>query len=166
LKELEMEGTGTVVGMLAPDFSLPDPEGKVVTLSEACKKGPVLLAFYPGDFTAVCTKQLCNYRDNFDQFGKLGVQVLGISHNDSTEHKKFASQYSFPFPLLTDSDKTVARRFACTSIWMLNQLSRAVFVVNKDRVILYRYVEPTVLTHRSTGELVGVLESLKKAKLI
>ncbi len=161
-----MEGTGTVMGKLAPDFSLADAEGASHTLSEYCKKGPVVVAFYPGDFTLVCTKQLCSYRDNLEGFGKYGVQILGISANPPEQHKKFASKYAFPFPLLTDPGREVAKQFGCTSAWMLNRVSRAVFILNQKRMILYRYVEPTILTHRSADELIGILGDLKGAKLI
>lgn len=161
-----MEGSGTVVGKLAPNFELADAEGQTVSLATECKKGPVLVAFYPGDFTLVCTKQLCNYRDNFDKFKDFGVQVLGVSGNPPREHKKFGDKYAFPFPLLTDPEREVARRFGCTSLWMMGKVSRAVFILNKDRVILYRYVEPTTITHRSSQELLGILGDLKKASLI
>lgn len=161
-----MEGTGTVMGKRAPDFSLADAEGASHTLSDYCKKGPVLVAFYPGDFTLVCTKQLCSYRDNLEKFNKYGVQVLGISHNSPAQHEKFGAKYHFPFPLLTDPSNEVAKSFGCTSAWMLNRVSRAVFIVNSKQIILYRYVEPTVLTHRSADEIVDILGDLRGAKLI
>lgn len=161
-----MEGTGAVIGKLAPNFELADAEGQTVSLSKWCEKGPVLLAFYPGDFSLVCTKQLCNYRDNFEKFKDFGVQVIGISANPPREHKKFEEKYAFPFPLLTDPERQVAQRFGCTSVWMMGKVSRAVFILNKNRVILYRYVEPTTITHRSSQELLGILGDLKKANLI
>lgn len=161
-----MEGTGTVIGKLAPEFSLADAEGRSVSLGETCKKGPVLLAFYPGDFTLVCTKQLCNYRNNFEQFSNFGIQIIGISRNPPHDHKRFGDKYAFPFPLLTDPGSEVAKQFGCTTTWMLGKVSRAVFVLNKARVVLYRYVEPTVITHRSSKELLSILTDLKAASLI
>jgi thioredoxin-dependent peroxiredoxin len=161
-----MEGTGTVVGKPAPDFALADADANTVRLSDACKKGPVLLVFYPGDFTMVCTKQLCNYRDKLSDFSEFGVQIIGISHNPSKDHKKFGEKYAFPFPLLTDPGREVAKRFGCASPWMLGKPSRSVFIINSKQVTLYKYVEPTTLTYRSGPELVGILKDLKKAKLI
>lgn len=161
-----MEGTGTVVGTHAPNFVLPDHTGQDVALNEFCREGPVLLVFYPGDFTPVCTKQLCNYRDNLDQFFKFGIRVVGISSNSVEDHKRFAARYQFPFPLLSDQDKTVAKLYKCHSFLMFGAVSRAVFIIDKNQRILYRYVEPTVLTRRSADELVGILRDLKAHNLI
>ncbi len=121
-----MEGEGAVVGKKAPNFILSDQDGKDIALNEICKNGPVMIAFYPGDFTLTCTKQLCNYRDNLNQFTEMGVTVLGISKNSPTEHKKFSDHYSLTFPLLSDPDKDVAKKFKCESLVMLGAVSRAV----------------------------------------
>lgn len=161
-----MEGAGNVVGKVAPDFSLPDHLGNQVTLSGLCENGPVLVVFYPKDFTNVCTKQLCNYSDNMESFKKLGVQIVGISQNPASSHSQFAKRYNFPFPLLTDLHHKASRDFDCSSLFMFGRQSRACFIVNRKRVILYRYVEPTVLTHRSAEELLGILTDLRENKLI
>ncbi|MDZ4676677.1 MAG: peroxiredoxin [Oligoflexia bacterium] len=161
-----MEGIGTVIGKKAPDFTLKDHHGGTVTLSQVSAVAPTILAFYPGDFTPVCTKQMCNYRDNFENFIKFGVQVFGISHNDTEKHVEFAEKYDFPFLLLSDPDHLVAKSYGCTSLLMFGQVSRAVFIINTKGYILYRYVEPTILTHRNAGELVKILEDLKKNNLL
>src|SRR6478736_5203765 len=70
-------------------------------------KGAVLLVFYPGDDTPVCTKQLCNYRDNLDTFRDLGVQVVAINPQSEESHRKFADKHTFPFPVVADAGKTV-----------------------------------------------------------
>lgn len=162
----KLVGEGTVIGKMAPDFALPDQNGQPVQLSKVCAQGPVLLAFYPRDFTAVCTKQLCNYRDNMAAFREFGLQIFGISSNPSNSHASFGSKYDFPFPLLSDADKSVAKEFGCTSLFMLGRVSRAVFIINKRRTILYRYVEPTILTRRTAQELVLLLADLRKNKFI
>lgn len=161
-----LEGEGTVIGKVAPDFVLQDQNGVNVRLSDACARGPVMLAFYPRDFTLVCTKQLCNYRDNMSSFAGFGLQIFGISSNEGASHQKFGEAYKFPFPLLSDTDRSVGKRFDCTSLLMAGRVSRAVFIINRNRIILYRYVEPTVLTRRSATELVAVLRDLKKHGLI
>lgn len=161
-----MEGQGVVIGKKAPDFVLKDQSGGVVTLSKVTPVAPTLLVFYPGDFTYVCTKQLCNYRDNFEQFNKFGIQVFGISSNAKERHEEFAKTYDFPFLLLSDPGSQVAKSFGCTSLLMFGKVSRAVFIINTKGIILYRYVEPTTLTHRSAAELVGILQDLKDNKLI
>jgi peroxiredoxin Q/BCP len=161
-----MEGKGLIVGKSAPDFTLPDHLGNAVNLSDICAKGPVLLVFYPKDFTRVCTKQLCNYSDNMANFQELGVQILGVSQNPAASHSLFAKRYNFPFKLLTDVNHKVTRDFDCSSLFMFGAMSRAVFIISPQRIILYRYVEPTVLTHRSAQELLLILQDLRNHKLI
>ena len=161
-----MEGTGTVVGKAAPDFTLINHQGNKVKLSEKLKTSAVLLVFYPGDFTPVCTRQLCNYRDSLSDFSKLGIEIIGISSNPPESHAEFVKTYGFPFPLLSDVKKETAKLFNCTSLFMMGSVSRAVFIINKKGIILYRYVEPTVLTRRTSDELVGILNDLKKNSLI
>lgn len=150
----------------APEFALPDANGKTVSLADVLAKGPALLVFYPGDFTLVCTKQLCDYRDRFDEFKDLGIQVVGISANPPTSHARFAKRYAFPFKLLTDEESKVAKAYNCTSAYMLGRVSRACFIVNKQGVIVYRYVEPTILTRRNSGELLEILRRLRADKLV
>ena len=88
------------VGATAPDFTLPSTQGEI-TLSNALQKGAVLLVFYPGDDTPVCTKQLCNYRDNLGVFGDLGVQVIAINPQSQDSHRKFADKHQFPGEITT-----------------------------------------------------------------
>ena len=88
-----MQGKGEIVGKKAPSFSLKTHEGKTFVLEEALKNGPVMLVFYPGDFTLVCTKQLCNYRDSWEKFQELGVQV--IAHDRDVAEKIAAGNKSY-----------------------------------------------------------------------
>lgn len=161
-----MQGEGTVVGKRAINFVLPDQSGRDVSLTDLCRSGPTLLVFYPGDFRLICTQQLCSYRDNLSQFGEFGLMIAGISQNSPEEHKQFADKYAFGFPLLTDTGREVAKRMGCTSFLMAGTVSRACLIINRDLLILYRYVEPTVLSHRKADELLGVLRDLKKHNLI
>ena len=161
-----LEGDGTVIGKRAPEFSLPDQFGSETSLAALCKQGPLILAFYPGDFTMVCTKQLCNYRDHMADFRDLGLQVVGVSPNPAYSHSRFAKKFDFDFKLLSDADSRVARAFDCSSVFMFGRVSRAVFVINRQRLVLYRYVEPTILTHRSATELVRIITDLKRNKLL
>jgi len=159
-------GEGKVIGKRAFNFNLADQTGSTVRLTDFTSKAPLLIAFYPVDFGLVCTKQLCNYRDSFDSFTNLGIQVVGISPNSVSEHAKFVKRYDFPFPLLSDFGNRVAREYECTSLWMLGKTSRAVFIVNEQGLVLYRYVEPTILTHKNAKKLIMVLEDLRLHKLI
>ena len=91
------------VGDKAPDFTLPSTQGDV-TLSQRLANGPVLLVFYPGDDTPVCTKQLCDYRDNLAVFSELGVQVIALNRQPLASHEKFAKKHTLPFPVAADED--------------------------------------------------------------
>jgi peroxiredoxin Q/BCP len=165
-KTQTMEGTGSVVLKKANNFNILDSEGKPFEFFDVLKKGPVLMAFYPGDFTFVCTKQLCNYRDNWSDFQDLGIQVIGISPNPWQQHAKFTEQYKFPFPLLSDPGNAVAKNYGCTSLFLLGGVSRTTMVVNQSGLILYRYVEPTTFTHRKADELIGILRDLRTHNLV
>ena len=156
-----MESKQALVGTKAPDFTLVDQQGNPWSLSARTKTNPVLLVFYPGDFTPVCTKQLCNYRDNFEAFKKYGVQIVGISKNTPEEHQEFAKKYDFQFPLVSDPENKVAKLFGCTSLMMFGGISRAVFVVDTKGYVAYRYIEPTSLTRRKADELTKILQDLR-----
>jgi peroxiredoxin Q/BCP len=157
-----MNSSAAWVGKPAPDFKLQDQDGKYVKLADLTVNGPVLLAFYPGDFRLVCTRQFCDYRDRMDDFKSLGVQVVGISADRPDEHKRFAAEYKFTFPLLFDPGRGTAKAYNCVSLMMLGNQSRAVFIVGRDGIVLYRYVEPTVISRRNSDDLVGVLKGLRE----
>jgi peroxiredoxin Q/BCP len=95
------------VGDTAPDFTLPATGGRSISLSDF-RGQPVVIVFYPGDDTPVCTKQLCSYNNELAQFADVGAQVLAISAQDIESHERFAAKHQFTFPLLSDTDKAVA----------------------------------------------------------
>jgi len=95
----------------APDCTLRDAANQAVTLSSLWAKGPLLLVFYPGDETPVCTAQLCEYRDRWADFTAAGVQVVGINPSSHERHGKFATSHRFPFPLLSDPDNTCCKAY-------------------------------------------------------
>jgi peroxiredoxin Q/BCP len=161
-----MQGTGLVIGKRAPDFTLRDHTGQPFVLSQAYQMSPVMLAFYPHDFSPVCTRQLCNYKDHIADFQKYDVQIFGISGNTIEKHRDFSKKYDFPFRLLSDPGNLVAKSYGCTSRLMLGNVTRAIFIVNKPGVLLYRYIEPLTLTRRKAEELVGILADMKSNALI
>ncbi len=121
------------IGDQAPAFTLPGtpPGGGVKDYSLADFAGkPVVIAFYPGDDTAVCTKQLNDYNDGFASFNELDAQVLGISPQDLDSHERFSSKYGFKFPLLADTDKAVARLYG--TLGPIGFPRRSVFIVDGD----------------------------------
>ena len=95
------------VGDRAPDFSLPGTGGRNWSLHEFAGR-PVVLVFYPGDDTPVCTKQLNSYNDGLARFSELNAEVIGISAQDVTSHDRFSGKHGFDFPLLADTDKAIA----------------------------------------------------------
>ena len=157
-----LSNQGTWVGRLAPDFKLQNQDGIWITLDDLLQPGPLMLAFYPGDFTPVCTRQLCSYQEAFEQFVKYGIQVVGISPNAPESHIEFIEKYHFTFPLLSDPGKETIRLYGVTSLFMLGGMSRAVFILGKDKKVRYRYVEPTPLTRRKPDELLRILDDLHR----
>jgi peroxiredoxin Q/BCP len=123
------------VGQNAPDFTLPgiqNGEKRDYTLSEYRGKN-VILAFYPGDFTPGCTKQMCSYRDNLSDLDATGAVLLGISPQDVDSHEKWAEKKSFTFPLLADVDKKVIEAYGVGA--PLIKVRRSVFVVDGDGIV-------------------------------
>src|SRR5690348_9026815 len=101
MAKLEPVTENAFVGSAAPEFTLQNEGGTPTDLKEVLAKGPALVVFYPGDFTPVCTKQLCSYQDSIESFKRFGVQLVGISKNSPQEHRKFKEHYKFEFPLLS-----------------------------------------------------------------
>jgi len=139
------------VGDTAPDFSLPGTGGRSYSLSELAGQ-PVVLVFYPGDDTPVCTKQLNTYTDDFTQFEDVGARVLAISPQDVESHERFAAKHGFKFPLLADTDKKVAQAYG--TLGPLGFPRRSVFVVDRAGVVRYAHRAIAGLTFRGTDELV------------
>ncbi|HRK02959.1 MAG TPA: redoxin domain-containing protein, partial [Oligoflexia bacterium] len=120
---------GIAVGGKVPEFTLKDQNGKDQSFyKDILPKGAALVVFYPGDFTMVCTKQLCSYRDNLDEFKNLGVQVVGVSKNSTKDHESFSKEYGFNFSLLSDDKREVAKEFGTASFLSIGGVSRAVFI--------------------------------------
>ncbi|HBC40980.1 MAG TPA: thioredoxin-dependent thiol peroxidase [Pseudanabaena sp.] len=98
------------VGDRAPEFSLPDTNGNIVTLS-SLKGSRVVLYFYPRDNTPGCTKEACGFRDHYAQFQSKNTIIFGVSTDDAKSHQKFTQKFDLPFPLLTDADGQVATAY-------------------------------------------------------
>ena len=94
----------------APDFTLPDQDGKMHSLSDY-KGRKVILYFYPKDNTSGCTKQACSFGDLFPHFREKGVEILGVSKDSVSSHKKFQEKFNLPFTLLSDTEKTVIQAY-------------------------------------------------------
>jgi len=150
------------VGDQAPQFTLPGTApggGGVQEFSLLDFAGrPVVIAFYPGDDTSVCTKQLNDYNEGMEAFNGLDAQILGISPQDVESHDRFSAKYGFKFPLLADTDKVVAREYG--TLGPIGFPRRSVFIVDGGGVIRYAHRAIAGLTFRPASELVEVLQRL------
>ncbi|MFQ3598319.1 MAG: peroxiredoxin [Chloroherpetonaceae bacterium] len=147
------------VGTKAPDFSLLDQHGKSVSLA-SFKGKKVLLVFYPGDNTPVCTAQLCSYRDNFSAFEEAGIQILGISTDGAASKKNFAEKYQFPFPILSDKDKVVSKQYDALSFFGVSQ--RAYVLIDEEGTVSYAHSELLPVVYRSVNELLAQVQNVSK----
>jgi peroxiredoxin Q/BCP len=145
------------IGDIAPDFELPGTGGRTWTLSEF-RGQPVVLVFYPGDDTPVCTKQLNSYNEGLEEFSQLTAQVIGISAQDVDSHERFASRHGLRIPLLADTDKAVAAAYG--TLGPLGFPRRSVVIVDRDGIVRYIHRAMAGLTYRPVSELVGVLGEL------
>ena len=143
-------------GDKAPDFTLPGTGGRSYSLSDYAGS-TVVLVFYPGDDTPVCTKQLCSYNNELQQFTGLGAQVLAVSAQDVASHERFATKHGFDFPLLSDTDKSVAQKYG--TLGPLGFPRRSVFVIDKAGVVRYAHRAIAGLTFRPVDELVGAIRA-------
>jgi peroxiredoxin len=135
--------TNLTVGSNAPDFTLLEAPGKSVTLSEELKKGPIVLVFYPADFTSVCQKELCHFRDVLAEYNTLGATVLGISVDGIFSHAAFKEKNGIKFSLLSDWEKTTIQDYGIVHenfVGMTKVAKRSVFVVDVDGIIVYAWI--------------------------
>ena len=130
-------------GQPAPDFKLNDGEGNEWSLANQHGKTVVLL-FYPGDNTPVCTAQLCSVRDHWSEYQATGAEVVGISTDTVDSHKGFAEKHSLPLRLLSDTDGAVSAKYGMRS-WLPGRSARGVVVIDKDGRIAYNKVQPLSL---------------------
>lgn len=121
-------------GTTAPDFTLPDANGVSVTLDSLLARGPLILYFYPADFTPGCTREACAIRDIHDDIVDTGLQVVGISPQDAGSHERFAERYELPFPLLCDEDKTVTRAYDLDGPLGFG-IRRGTYLINTDKTV-------------------------------
>ncbi len=144
------------VGDTAPDFELAGTQG-AFRLSEHRGERVVLL-FYPGDETPVCTKQFCSYRDRADDMSGLEATVVGISHQSLDSHQRFTAHHDLNVPLLADVDKAVAKLYGVAAPVLGTR--RAAIVVDENGVIAYRHVHALGLDFQNTDDLQAALAAL------
>lgn len=160
------------VGDAAPDFELPGTGGQAFRLSDHRGRN-VVLAFYPGDATTVCTKQFCSYRDNAERLDALDAEVVGISPQSVDSHERWVEEQQLNVPLLADEDLAVSRRYGVTA-WLGplarftelvdvpggRYVMRSIFIVDGEGIVRHRHVSRTGATYQSVGDIERALASL------
>jgi thioredoxin-dependent peroxiredoxin len=153
--------SGPEVGDQAPDFTLPGVEGimrRDYTLSDY-RGQTVVLAFYPGDFTPGCTKQMCQYRDAFEEFEGVEAVLLGISPQDVDSHERWIEKRHFPFPLLADTDKKVIDAYGVRGFGPI-AVKRSTFVIDGEGIVRHRRSASLGMSWDKPGQLADIVRSL------
>ena len=149
---------GPRVGDPAPGFDLPGSGGMRYALRDYEESG-VILAFYPADFTTVCTKQFCSYRDERERIEALGVPMLGISPQSVASHERFIEEKGLNVPLLSDRDKSVARAYGVLGLGGV--VRRAIFIIDGDLVIRHRDVKRFGMSYESVTDIEQALTAIR-----
>ena len=150
------------VGKKAPSFKLKNQGGKTISLSDL-KGKPVVLYFYPKDDTPGCTKEACNFRDEFPKFGKMKAEIIGVSTDSVESHKKFANKYKLPFNLLSDESKDVVEKYG---VWKEKNMygkkymgiERTTFIIDPSGKI--KKIFPKVKVDNHNQEVMEALKEL------
>ena len=143
------------VGTPAPDFTLPDGDGTTWHLAHHRGRVVVLL-FYPGDETPVCTRQMCSVRDRWEDYQATGAEVVGISTNTVDSHQKFAAHHKLPLRLLADTNRKVADAYGARSL-IPGKVARSVFVIDAAGTIRYRDVRPLGLFRPKDDDVISAI---------
>jgi peroxiredoxin Q/BCP len=146
------------IGDTAPDFELPGAEGRMYRLSDY-EGRTVILAFYPGDFTPVCTRQFCSYRDGQDHLDELGVDVVGISPQNLESHERFTTKYGLTVPLLADEDRSVIRRYGVLAPGGL--VRRSIFIIDPEGIVRFRHIALLGLHYKDVDDLGKALAAVR-----
>jgi len=153
------------VGDEAPDFTAPLANGDVaeVTLSEAVADGPVVLVFFPGAFTSVCSDEMETFDDRLAEFADAGTTVYGVSIDTPFAQNAFRDDLGLDFPLISDNDRDIIDAFDIamdfTALGVHNLAKRAVFVVDEDRTVTYAWVSDDPGVEPDYDEVVGAVRN-------
>src|SRR5919108_5702952 len=151
------------VGAKAPDFTLPNQDRENVTLSEELKKGPVVLAFFPAAFSSVCQQEMCTFRDSMAELNKSNAQVLGVSTDTFFALKAWGDAQKLNFPLLSDYNKDVIRKYGVVNpdmIGLKDIAKRSVFVIDRSGTVRHREVLDDARNEPNYGKLKEVIGTL------
>jgi peroxiredoxin Q/BCP len=146
------------VGQPAPDFELHGTGGRTFRLGDYRGRW-LVLAFYPGDFTPVCTRQFCSYRDAADRLDELDADVLGVSPQSLDSHERFRARHGLTVPLLADPERTVIRAYGVLGPGGL--VRRSIFIIDPEGIVRYRQLALLGLHYQDIEDL---SESLERAR--
>jgi thioredoxin-dependent peroxiredoxin len=143
------------VGDRAPDFELPGTGGRIVRLADFQGRW-LVIAFYPGDFTPVCTRQFCSYRDAADRLGELDAEVLGVSPQTVDSHERFRAEHGLTVPLLADPEREMIRAYGVLGPG--GMVRRSIFIVDPEGRVRYRQVALLGLRYQDVDDLKRALQ--------
>lgn len=153
-------------GSKAPEFVLENAQGEETSLSDLVKDGPLILYFYPADFTPGCTKEACSIRDIHSDIQAVGLQVAGISPQDADSHQRFRDEHELPFTLLSDPEKVAIKMYDVDGPFGVG-VRRATFLISQDRVVQdavmadvrigrhKEFIEKAVILRETAGKRTG-----------
>jgi len=147
------------VGEPAPDFELPGSGDRTYRLVDYAGQ-ELILAFYPGDFTTVCTRQFCSYRDQEPRLRELGVALLGVSPQAVDSHERFIAEHDLKLPLLADKDRSVAAAYGVKAGPLTR---RAIFLIDADGVIRHRHITKLGLSFQGVDEIEQAVHAARSA---
>ena len=148
------------LGTQAPDFTLKDQNNNSWRLSDHRGRTVVLL-FYPGDETPICTRQMCSLRDRWPEYVATGAEIVGISTDSVESHRKFIEHHKLPLRLLSDANGQVGKLYGARS-WMPGRVARSVFVIDSNGTIRHRDVRPLGLLRPKDDD---VLKAIQEAQV-
>ena len=144
----------------APDFTLKDADGNDWRLSDHRGKVVVLL-FYPGDETPICTRQMCSVRDRWDDYVATGAEVVGISSDSIESHRRFAAHHNLPLRLLSDSEGTASNLYGARSL-IPGKVARSVFVIDAQGILRHSDVRPLGLFKPKDDATIASIRAAQK----
>ena len=148
------------VGQKAPDFDVVSSSGKSLKLKDFEGKKNVVLYFYPGDFTPICTKETCGFRDMYADLESQDTEVIGVSVDSNESHEKFAAEYKVAFALVSDKNRELAKSYGATSFIrdILGKTARMTFVIDKSGTVVHAFNSQL----NATKHVTEALQSLKR----
>ncbi len=148
------------VGQKAPDFDVTSSSGQQLRLADFRGKKNVVLYFYPGDFTPICTRETCGFRDAYADLASRDTEVIGISVDTNDSHERFAKEHNVPFALVSDADRALARAYEATSFLqnILKKAGRVTYVIDKKGEIAGAFASEL----RASKHIDGVKDLISK----